>query len=272
MEFSCPVCGAPLERCERALHCPGGHSFDIARKNYVNLLMSNASSAKRHGDDVLMINARTVFLDRGYYRAVAETITRMSLDGLPEGCVIVDAGCGDGYYSANIARSLKDAGRAFTLFGVDISKAAVSAAARRCPEMRLCVASVSHIPLPNNSADLVLNIFSPLEAAEYLRILKPGGRLVRAVPLPEHLIELKTAVYERPYLNDEPENSLDGFETAAFDDVKVTAHLTSNEDIESLFKMTPYYYKTGRSDQQNLSELESLNVTVAIRVITYRKG
>ena len=43
--FCCPVCGSALERGEKILTCENGHSFDIAKKGYVNLLLSQKSNA-----------------------------------------------------------------------------------------------------------------------------------------------------------------------------------------------------------------------------------
>ena len=39
--FRCPVCGAPLDRGDRAYRCPAGHSYDIAREGYTYLLPPN---------------------------------------------------------------------------------------------------------------------------------------------------------------------------------------------------------------------------------------
>ena len=60
-ELTCPVCGGALHREERSLRCGAGHCYDIARQGYVNLLRSNQSKSKRHGDDKRMVAARTAF-------------------------------------------------------------------------------------------------------------------------------------------------------------------------------------------------------------------
>ena len=95
--WCCPVCRKPLSRRENAWVCENGHGFDIARKGYVNLLLS--SSQGRHGDDKLMVSARSAFLNRGYYgflqQQVAETVSAL----LPPNGRLIDCGCGEGYYS-----------------------------------------------------------------------------------------------------------------------------------------------------------------------------
>lgn len=70
-ELTCPVCGGVLHREERSLRCGAGHCYDLARQGYVNLLRTNQSKAKRHGDDKRMVAARTAFLDAGVLCAAA---------------------------------------------------------------------------------------------------------------------------------------------------------------------------------------------------------
>lgn len=68
---------AGAEKEEKIWVCPQGHTFDIAAKGYVNLLMSNSSGAKRHGDDRLMINARRDFLSKGFYTPLREAFMKL---------------------------------------------------------------------------------------------------------------------------------------------------------------------------------------------------
>ena len=75
-KLTCPVCGGVLVCAERALQCGNGHCYDLAKQNYVNLLMRNQSSAKRHGDDKLMVAARQEFLDAGYYAPLRSALSR----------------------------------------------------------------------------------------------------------------------------------------------------------------------------------------------------
>ena len=50
--------------------CPMGHSFDVAKSGYVNLLLSQQTGQKHHGDDKRMVKARSTFLGKGYVDAV----------------------------------------------------------------------------------------------------------------------------------------------------------------------------------------------------------
>ncbi len=264
MGFICPVCGGELKKCEGALKCPGGHSFDIARQGYVNLLRSQKSSAKRHGDDRLMVAARTEFLEKGYYSPLAEAALELS-EKYYGGGAILDAGCGECWYTEKFAEKYPDS----RILGVDISKAALMAGGRRkCAE--LAVASLFALPVMDGSVGMVINFFAPLAAEEFHRVLRPGGALIRAVPLERHLYELKAGIYERPYLNEPLEKEIPGFELKNERELEFKIELSSNEQVESLFKMTPYYYKTGREDQARALAINELEVTAHFGLFAYK--
>ena len=46
--------------------------------------------------------------------------------------------------------------------------------------------------------------------------------------------------------------------------------LDSQEDIQSLFSMTPYYYRTAASQKERLSALDKLETTVDFELLAYR--
>ena len=269
--FTCPVCGCPLNRLDKTLKCDHGHSHDISRYGYVNLLMSNKSSKKRHGDDSTMVLCRSNFLNKGYYAPIRRGVWRAIEKNCTENSVLLDAGCGECWYTAYIAKMLREKFPGSEIAGVDISKESLRYGAKRDRDLQLAVASTAHIPMASDFSDFVLNIFSPLETAEFRRVLKPGGKLIRVIPLERHLWQLKCAVYDAPYENDVPPFGLDGFDVCDSDEIKTEITLTSNEDIENLFKMTPYYYKTSEKDQAKLHALETLITEIEVAVITYKK-
>ena len=133
------------------------------------------------------------------------------------------------------------------------------------------VSSASRIPVRDRSADAVLNIFSPLIPNEFSRVLKENGVLLRVVPQEKHLIELKQAVYDKAYVNPYDSGEIPGFRIRERKEVEYRVLIQSNEDIISLFQMTPYYYKTSRKDQEKLSEVTDLSVTFSFAVFLYSK-
>ena len=269
--FLCPVCGQPLSRQEKSYICKNRHNFDISSKGYVNLLPP-APGGKRHGDDKLMVKARTDFLDKGYYDPLDREIARCVAECKAEHLHIVDAGCGEGKYTVDVLNHLAEHGKTADIVGIDISKEALICAARRSKALKLCVASTAHMPLADGCADVMLNIFSPFMGEEFARVLKPDGRLICVVPLERHLWELKQLIYDTPYENPAPTVELNGFTLVQRQDLRYEIELTCNEDIINLFKMTPYYYKTGSADQKKAEAAECLKTTIEFGVLVYRKS
>lgn len=261
----------PLKRDSGSLRCPDGHCFDISKYGYVNLLRSNQSSQKRHGDDRLMVRSRSDFLEKGYYMPLLDCLCEKVSAFVSDGDAVLDAGCGECWYTANIFRSLKQKGINADFAAADISKDALRIGARREKGIACAVAGVNCLPVADSYCAAVLNIFAPCAGEEFYRILREGGCLIRAVPLKRHLMGLKESVYEHAYEN-EPENpEISGFEISDITNVTYTLSLDNAQDIEALFKMTPYYYKTSREGQQRLAALSRLETEAEFGVITYRK-
>ena len=271
MNFICPVCREALCDEGRLYRCVNGHCFDKSKFGYVNLLQSQKSSAKRHGDDRVMIRARRDFLDRGYYGFLRDALADICDEMLADGADVIDAGCGECWYSSGIKQKLLEKGKSVSFYGVDISKDALEFASKRKSGIPMAVASVFELPFDGDSADLLLNVFSPEADAEYLRVLKKSGIMIRVIPLENHLFELKAAIYDKPYLNDVPSTDVEGFEFVKATKICGILDISSNEDLQNLFKMTPYYYKTGKDDQAKLDSLESLRIKAEFEIRVYRK-
>ena len=168
-------------------------------------------------------------------------------------------------------RAVESAGKRGALLGVDISKTALQYAAKRSPDLTLCVASCAHLPVGDGSVDEVLNIFSPFVPEEFARVLRRGGYLLRAYPLREHLWELKALIYDTPRDNPPTPLETEGFTLLETREVRDRIHLPCNEDIQALFRMTPYYYKTGAKDQAKAAQAQTLDVALAFGLAIYRK-
>lgn len=266
--FICPICREPLERGEHSCHCINNHCFDISRKGFINLLRSQKSS---HGDDKLMVTARKNFLDKGYYTPLLEVLQRQLISVSHPQCIILDCGCGECWYTANLYNYLMQNNVDSEFFGIDVSKEAVFSGAGRSKSLKLAVGTVFDIPMSDKSCDIVISLFAPFSRDEYVRVLKDGGCFITAFPMENHLWELKQAVYEKPYKNEVSDMKIDGFELIKSDIVHTEINLCTNEDILSLFSMTPYYYKTSRADKSKLEQLDSLKTQIHFCAATYRK-
>jgi len=120
--FICPVCREKLEAKDKSLVCRNKHTFDIAKQGYVNLLLSNQMNAKLPGDNKMMVSARRNFLNKGYYKILSEKLCDTAVRYIKNGDTVLDAGCGEGYYTQKVYESLLEKGIQTDMLGIDISK------------------------------------------------------------------------------------------------------------------------------------------------------
>ena len=270
--FRCPLCRTKLIKNERALRCEHGHSFDISAEGYVHLLPANKMNSKIPGDSKEMAASRSAFLDKGYYEPLLleleRTVLKLSKNEEP---AMLDCGCGEGYYTSNIAKELKNRFPKAKIAGFDISRPSVRRAAKRTKDVDFAVAWVFDIPVFDESFDILLNVFSPLSIDEYKRVLKDGGYYIYVVPAARHLWQLKAAIYDTPYENREEDIPYEGFEHVETRKVRYETLIKTKEDIFALFQMTPYYWKTSAKGAEKLSAFESLLTEVAFDIHIYKK-
>ena len=270
--FRCPLCRTKLLKNERVLKCEHGHSFDISAEGYVHLLPANKMNSKVPGDSKEMAASRSAFLDKGYYEPLLLELERTVLElSENEEPAMLDCGCGEGYYTSNIAKELKNRFPKAKIAGFDISRPSVRRAAKRTKDVDFAVASVFDIPVSDKSFDILLNVFSPLSIDEYKRVLKDGGYYVYVVPAARHLWQLKAAIYDTPYENREEDIPYEGFEHVETRKVRYETLIKTKEDIFALFQMTPYYWKTSAKGAEKLSAYESLMTEVAFDIHIYKK-
>ncbi len=268
MLFRCPVCGESLHREKNSLLCQNGHMFDIARQGYVNLLRSNKA---KHGDDKRMVQARRNFLERGYYRPLLDALFDGLFPWMKTGDVLLDAGCGECWYTSGLLDRFYAAGVVPEMAGVDISKEALRLGGRRDSRLHLAVASVFAIPMADASVHGIYNVFAPAAPAEYRRLLRPGGVLTLVLPLPRHLFQLKEKIYDNPVENPFSAPEFPGFSFKDRRDVRERITLERGEDIQNLFWMTPYCYKTSVEGQRRLEDLRQLETELEFAVLRYEK-
>lgn len=257
----CPVCKSILQNENRTIRCENNHSFDIAKEGYVNLLRSG-KSGDLIGDDKTSARCRRDFLNKGYYALLRNTL--VTLFSGKEGKVL-DICCGEGYYASALAEN-----SALSVYGFDISREMVRLAAKR-GNGTYFVANMAAIPVGDASFDYAVHLFAPFNEKEFARVLKPGGRLYTVIPGKEHLYGLKQAVYDTPYYNDEklPEThelTLVGTQTVT---MKIT--LASQEDIDAVFRMTPYYFHTSLKDKEKLASYSTLETPISFVIAEYAK-
>ena len=257
----CPVCSAPLFRENRTVRCENNHSFDLAREGYVNLLRSG-KSGDMIGDDKISARCRRDFLNKGYYSLLRDAL--VSLFAEKEG-KLLDICCGEGYYTSALGEN-----PALSVYGFDISREMVRLAAKR-GNGTYFVANMASIPVGDDSFDYAVHLFAPFHEKEFIRILKPGGKLYSVIPGREHLYGLKETVYDTPYYNDEKLPETQQLRLVGTQTVSGIITLTSPEDIDAVFRMTPYYFHTSARDKEKLSGLNTLETPISFVIAEYVK-
>ena len=269
MPLACSVhgCGLPLNRHDRSFVCAAGHSHDIARSGYLNLLQPQDRRSRVAGDAIFAIDARAALLDAGIGRTLIEAIAhRIPLLELGSASVIVDLGCGTGNALAAVTESRAG-------IGIDISSAAIDRAARRFPDQMWVVANADRrLPLLDHSVDLVLSIHGRRNPSEAARVLNAGRCCLVAVPAADDLIELRELVQGTRLERNRVEavlNEYNGlFQIVERSAVRETLHL----DRPALLNLLQGTYRgVRRGVADRVATLTNLTVTVASDLLLLRR-
>jgi 23S rRNA (guanine745-N1)-methyltransferase len=308
--LTCPVCGSgfpvtPAGPPPQALRCANGHSFDIARQGYVNLLPGGARPGT--ADTAEMVAAREAFLSAGHYAPLAAGVAALAAAAWPcpvghtRPCVL-DAGAGPGYYLAAVLDRLRDRpggagppGGAGTPGGaggpdgpggaggaeaaglaMDISARALRRAARARAGIGAVVWDIWRpFPVRDGAVSLILNVFAPRNGPEFRRVLRADGALIVVTPGPRHLAELTRQaglLAVDPRKDERVEAALGAsFALAGTRDLTVPLRLTRPE-AAALVAMGPAARHTdpGVVRQRLAAAPEPIGVTAAFRLSRYR--
>jgi len=267
--LACSVrgCGRALARAERTWRCEQGHSFDVARSGYVNLLQPHDRRSLAAGDSRETVAARRALLDSGFGAALrGALLATVDTLELPRGARVVDLGCGDGHFLAAVCER-----RGFAGWGVDLSAHAVESAARRHPEHAWIAANADRrLPFVDGAFDLALSIDGRRPRDEFARVLAPNGRLLVAVPAANDLIELRGSVLGEAH-------AIEGAQRVEAELALRFRLVSRGEAAESreldrvgLAQLAAATYRCARrSEQQRLEGIERLVVTTAHSVLLF---
>jgi 23S rRNA (guanine745-N1)-methyltransferase len=269
--LTCPIDGVQLMVRENQLICENGHSFDIARQGYVNLLPVQHKRSKQPGDSKEMVLARTRFLNYGHYEPIANQLTEIvfSLIVDDKKYCLVDAGCGEGYYFNHLFGALNDktVNSDFSFIGLDISKAAIVQAAKTNKQIVWIVGTNRQPPVADSSVDIILCVFGFRSFEGFNKILKPGGKVILVDPGPDHLKELREVIYpelKKPDPQDISRFEENGFSLHDKQHLQFKTGVINHEGIHDLLKMTPHFYRATKEGREAAGNLQKLDLTVDV--------
>jgi 23S rRNA (guanine745-N1)-methyltransferase len=262
----------------RALVCPRGHRFDLARSGYCNLLQPQDRRSRQPGDPAAAVAARRRLFDRGlgdwltpHLLAVFDQLR------LPAGDAVLDVGCGEGFHLGTLARL-----RPIEAHGLDLAAGAIDLAARRYPGATWVVANADRfLPYANGAFALALSLTSRLNPGELRRVLAPpgasppaavaGGVLLAALPGADDLVELRAAVLGEGHRRDRLPAAIarlaSEFELAGH--TTVTHRLClEGDDLRDLLAAT---YRGARERQRReAAALAAMELTVSRDLVWFR--
>ncbi len=257
MKVCCPLCGEQLNREAGSFVCSRGHRFDVARQGYVNLLTVDKKHSLHPGDTREQVLSRREFLEGGFYAPIVEALLEaarpLSLSG-----ELLDVGCGEGYYASRLSQVL-----GMNLTGLDISKEAVRCAAGKYKNALWLCATAAHIPVADESVTLLTSLFALTLPEEFRRVLKPGGYYFQVLAAQDHLLGLKSIIYDHLDLKEKdsmPE--LPGFQRVKSIPIRFT-FTVEGQQVKNLFSMTPHVFRVSKAGAERLERTEGLTDTAS---------
>lgn len=263
----CPVraCRLPLTSRGRRLACRRGHSFDVARRGYVNLLQVQDRRSREPGDSVAAREARQRHLARGVEAPLLDAM--MGLLTLTPADAVLEVGCGEGHHLAAIAARFGCEGH-----GVDISVASIEAAAKRHPRLSWIVTNADRLlPYAGASFHAVASITARRNAVEFRRVLREDGALLVVVPAPDDLIELRATILGEGTARDRVESTRESLAPHfALERHERLRHVASLDSAAIRDVMTASYRGLRASQRERLASLRDLDVTLSRDALLFR--
>lgn len=264
MALCCPICGGALLQEACRWRCGEGHSFDIARQGYVNLLPVQQKHSLTPGDTREQVLSRRSFLEAGFYAPIADALLQAARELGATG-PLLDSGYGEGWYGTRLAQALGT-----DLIGLDISKEAVRMAAARYKGPLWLCATAAHIPVTDGSIGLLTSLFAVTVPGEFRRVLRKDGLFFQVLAAQDHLLGLKGIIYDRLTLKQKdsvPE--LPGFTLVKSLPIRFS-FAVEGEQVRKLLSMTPHVYRIGPEGAARLEAVTTLTDTASCVLNCYR--
>ena len=258
----CPICGEELSPNKKSLLCVNKHCFDFAKQGYINLLPVQQKKSLHPGDSREMLLARRNFLSKGFYSKILDTVAVLIEKYSKNPQSYLDIGCGEGYYTAGICDKIPFK----CAIGTDIAKEAVKMCCSRTKDIEWVVATASHLPVKDNSIDVITAIFSLVVPGEYYKKLNKGGIIIEVSAGNNHLIELKREIYDNVFEQNKRQGDVSEFFTTLYQGKIEFSLSLQGDDLRNLLTMTPHINRINIESKNRLYSLSHLDLTVDCNV------
>ena len=256
----CPVCGRKLEPAEGGFRCGAGHTVNANRKGYLYML-KRPFDTSAYG--AALFDARRRVFAAGAYADVLAAVEGM----LPSGALkLLDAGCGEGYYLSGLLEGCEER----TGAGIDISRDAIERATEQPCEALWIVGDVHAMPFRRAAFDVLLDVLTPANYAEFARVLHPDGLLVKVWPGQEYLRELRAARGMALYADDEVGPYLREHCEVMREERVHTAFPLTPELWRDFVYMTPLNQDLTETDKEALAAKPQERMTIDLHAVCCR--
>ena len=272
--FKCPLCGSNLSVMElKSLICQNRHTFDFTKQGYLNFM---THTVKTKYDRELFEARRSLMAEVGFFEPVVTEISKSIENHASlkqnKKLVVLDTGCGEGTHLASICAKIN---KPIVGIGIDIAKDGIIVAAKNYANQIWSVADLAQSPFNDHQFDVILNILSPSNYAEFSRLLKDDGVVIKIVPQSGYLKELREAFYEdsdkQTYSNKETvEHFEENFQLINRSRVTYSIHL-DKVTLHALLKMTPLTWSLTEEKIQAYIATSSSVITVDLELLIGEK-
>lgn len=265
-QYRCPLCSMPLLLVGASFKCDNNHSFDKAKEGYVNLLPVQFKHSKDPGDNKAMVRARRSFLEQQFYAPLVNRITELMNEHAPTVTNVLDAGCGEGYYTHQHKTADTQ------VYGVDIAKEAVKIAAKKYKDCHFSVGTLSQLPFEDQFFDWVYSIYAPILEEEFTRVLAKDAYLLTVTPAENHLLELKQLIYREAKTHDTTKQPIENLSLVHEEKINYDMAFEQSDDILNLLSMTPFAFKASNELLDELKQKSSFNCQANFLIRLYKKA
>lgn len=256
-----------------SLICTNNHTFNFARQGYINML--NRPSRQRY-DKVLFEARRKIITESNLYSPLHEKIGEIIEEHLAKSCsptIIFDAGSGEGSHLQRIIGKYRN--RAIIGIGLDIAKEGVMMASKNYRDPVWLVGDLTNIPLKDHSCHVVLNILSPANYTEFKRVLAPWGIIVKIIPGPNYLQELRKVTLpdtnNEAYTNDETISLFkQNLQLVKYCNLTHFTELQRTE-IKDLAQMSPLTWNANREQIKSFINQNHTGVTIDLGIMVGKR-
>ncbi|MED1563222.1 SAM-dependent methyltransferase [Alkalihalobacillus alcalophilus ATCC 27647 = CGMCC 1.3604] len=270
--FKCPICQSTIAVSElKSFKCKNNHTFDFTKQGYLNLMVQQSNS---HYDKTLFEYRHHLIVKTDFFSPLQKLITdiihKEKFADDRKSLTILDVGCGEGSHLARILS--QDGLERFTGFGLDIAKDGILQASKNYEGHVWLVGDLAKSPFADLSFQVLLNILSPSNYKEFIRLLAPNGIVIKVIPRPSYLKELRQFFFQKQEQEEyQNENTLtlfkENFHQVERYPLTYTKKLQTDE-LRSLVNMTPLTWQASEEKiEQFIREYSASAITVDLEVV-----